>query len=290
MIRLRNLLFEFDLKAPRELEKAKNIVKGLQARGFSYTGAVALAGNISHESGCDPDTTESGGTGAYGLMQWDPGYGRRQALEAFAKYVGQSKSNLNTQLDFMKCELINGYQWKGKPVPGIDKRLVYFKQEDGSFKGLSKEYVRKYDQSIVDGDIATSAAKLMDNVFKPIPGSKPQRVANAIKIDQYIKGKSTQIEPATTTASTKFVNSDFKVFPNPARAGQEITVQVNRDKLPIDSIDLQILKQTGAMVPDSKHHWDNVAQGILKFNAPDQPGTYMIAISKGAALKLVVVD
>ena len=54
MIRLRSLLFEFDLNEPGELEKAKEIVIGLQARGFSYTGAVALAGNISHESGCEP--------------------------------------------------------------------------------------------------------------------------------------------------------------------------------------------------------------------------------------------
>jgi hypothetical protein len=31
---------------------------------------------------------------------------------------------------------------------GIDKKLMYYKQSDGTFKGLSKEYVKKYNRSI----------------------------------------------------------------------------------------------------------------------------------------------
>lgn len=292
MIRLKSLLLEFDLNATGELEKAKEIVKGLQARGFSYTGAVALAGNISHESGCEPDTTEEGGTGGYGLMQWDPGFGRKQALAAFAKHIGKSKSALSTQLDFMKCELINGYLWNNKPVPGIDKALMYYKQEDGSYKGLSKEYVKKYDRSIVPGDIAVSAANLMDNVFKPIAGSKQQRINNALKIDKFIKGK---LQSDTTTAkdtTTKKSNVNYSMYPNPAKPGNMITIKVSADILPIDAIDLDIFSSLGKAI--NKHHWDNVQQGVLKFEAPTEPGTYILKLSTGDSdtdhdLKLMVM-
>ena len=292
MIRLKSLLLEFDLNAPGELEKAKDIVKGLQSRGFSYTGAVALAGNISHESGCDPDTTESGGTGGYGLMQWDPGFGRKQALSAFAKHIGKPKSSLSTQLDFMKCELLNGYLWNGKPVPGIDKALMYYKQRDGSYKGLSKEYVKKYDRSIVSGDIAASAANLMDNVFKPIAGSKQQRIDNALKIDKFIKGKLPA--DATTAKNTNITKSSirYNMYPNPAKPGNMITIKVSADILPLDSVDLTIYTSTGQSV--DQHHWDNVQQGILKFESPTLPGTYILKLSTGDSntdhdLKLMVM-
>jgi len=273
MIRLKSLLFEFDLNAKGELDKAKEIVAGLQARGFSYTGAVALAGNISHESGCEPDTTEEGGTGGYGLCQWDPGYGRKQALTAFAKFIGKPKSSLSTQLDFMKCELINGYLWNGKPVEGIDKKLMYYKQEDGTYKGLSKEYVKKYNASIVNGDIAASAAKLMDNVFKPIAGSRQQRIDNALKIDKYIKGGS------VASADTKSITKKYTTYPNPAKPGDMVTINVSKDILPLDSIDLNIVSIAGRAV--DKHHWDNIEQGLLKFSAPEEPGVYILQLSTG---------
>lgn len=276
MIRLKSLLFEFDLNATGELEKAKEIVTGLQTRGFSYTGAVALAGNISHESGCEPNTTEEGGTGGYGLMQWDPGFGRKQALIAFAKFIGKPKSSLATQLDFMKCELINGYLWNGKPVDGIDKKLMYYKQRDGSYEGLSKEYVKKYNASIVNGDIASSAAKLMDNVFKPIAGSKQQRIDNALKIDKYIKGSSIA---ATDTKST---TKKYTTYPNPAKPGDMITITVSKDILPLTVIDLNVLSMAGRSF--DKHHWDNVEQGILKFPAPETPGVYILQLSTGDTL------
>lgn len=273
MIRLKSLLFEFDLNATGELDKAKDIVKGLQARGFSYTGAVALAGNISHESGCEPDTTEEGGTGGYGLCQWDPGFGRKQALIAFAKFIGKPKSSLSTQLDFMKCELINGYLWNGKPVEGIDKKLMYYKQEDGTYKGLSNEYVKKYKTSIIDSDIAKSAANLMDNVFKPIAGSKQQRIDNALKIDKYISGAS------ASSANTKASAKKYTTYPNPAKAGDMITITVSKDILPLDTIDLNIVRSTGQLI--DKHHWDNVQQGSLKFSAPEEPGVYILQLTTG---------
>jgi len=277
MIRLKSLLFEFDLNETGELDKAKDIVTGLQSRGFSYTGAVALAGNIAHESGCEPNTTEEGGTGGYGLMQWDPGFKRKQALAAFAQFIGKPKSSLSTQLDFMKCELLNGYLWNGKPVEGIDKKLMYYKQEDGTYKGLSNEYVKKYKNSIIDGNIAKSAANLMDNVFKPIAGSKQQRIDNALKIDKYIKGGGETSK--STKSDTKSTAKKYTAFPNPAVVGDMITVTVNKDILPLDSIDLNVVNTAGRVL--DKHHWDNVQQGILKFTAPDEVGIYILQMVTG---------
>jgi len=287
MIRLKRLLFEFDLKEPGELEKAKEIVNGLQARGFSYTGAVALAGNIAHESGCDPDITESGGSGGYGLCQWDPGYGRKQALTAFANFIGKPKSSLTTQLDFMKCELLNGYLWGGTPVPGIDKQLMYYKQADGTYKGLSKEYAKQYDNSIIAGDIAASAGNLMDNVFKPKLGKKQQRISNAIMIDNFIKGN--QISNTTTASSEKLTSSDCRIFPNPIGPNEEVTIIINKDKLPIKSLDVNVLSALARSY--GKHHWDDVQQGILKFDAPEDMGVYVVQLSAGSTsvtLKLLV--
>ena len=284
MIRLKDLLLEYDVETDAELKLAKQIVRGLLNRGFSYTGAVALAGNIAHESGCVPDITEKGGTGGYGLMQWDPGYKRRQALTAFAKHTKTSESSLATQLDFMKCELRNGYIWFGKPVPGIDKSLVYYKQEDGTYSGLSKEYVKKYNKSIVDANIETSTANLMDNVFNPVPGSKQQRIDNALKIHEFING--TQTSTSSTTDTKKLSVTDFTMYPTPADPNAPVSITIDKDKLPIQSIDLDILSAGGRSY--GKHHWDDIQQGILKFNAPPDIGSYIIRLSNGVVLKLMV--
>lgn len=288
MIRLKNLLLEYDLNAEGELDKAKEIVKGLQARGFGYVGAVALAGNISHESGCDPDTIQVGGGGAYGLMQWDPGPKRRQALEAFAKHVGKPKSSLSTQLDFMKCELLNGYVWNGKPVPGIDKALVYYKQLDGSYKGLAKYYVKLYNNNVTN-DIETCTANFMDSIFNPkTRTSKQQRIDNALKIDEYIKSGKTA-DSVTSTDTKKSIT--YTMYPNPAKPNDTITIKVSADALPIETIKLNIYNTTGKEI--DKHQWNAVQQGILKFNGPDISGVYILNLSTGNSaedqtLKLII--
>jgi hypothetical protein len=187
----------------------------------------------------------------------------------------------------MKCELLNGYLWNGKPVDGIDKKLMYYKQRDGSYEGLSNEYVKKYKNSIVEGNISKSAANLMDNVFKPIAGSKQQRIDNALKIDKYINGASAD----TPTADTKVVGKKYATFPNPVKPGDMVTITVNKDILPLDVIDLNIVSIAGRFV--DKHHWDNVQQGILKFSAPEQPGVYILQVETGdstldSTIKLMV--
>lgn len=285
MIRLKSLLFEYDLQTTGELEKAIAIVKGLQARGFSFKGAVALTGNIAHESGCEPDQNEDGGTGAFGLCQWDPGAGRLKALREFAKMVGKPVGSLETQLDFMKCELIDGYMWNGKPVPNINKDLIYIRQLDGSYEGLSNFYVKRYNKAIAAGDLSAVTTALESKIFSPQPGSTEKRVANAKKIHEAMtSGKPTLAATQTKKADTTTSNVvKYKASPNPVAPGNSLTVTVDQSILPLTTVDLAMYSSTGTVVPNSKHHWDNVSKGVLKFTAPEETGIFFIKINTGSS-------
>jgi hypothetical protein len=283
MIRLKSLLFENDLQAPGELDKAIAIVKGLQARGFSYKGAVALTGNIAHESGCEPNQTEINGTGAYGLCQWDPGAGRLKALQEFAKMTNQPVGSLKTQLDFMQCELINGYVWNGKPIPNINKKLIYTVDKAGKILGLANYYVKKYNNCLAKGDLTAVTTEMESKIFSPQPGSTKKRVDNAKKIHDAISSGEKNPAAADTkkpdTVTSNVVK--YKASPNPTTPGGSVTVTVSKDILPLASVDLNILTSTGKSV--DTHHWDSVSQGILKFTAPSAAGTYFLKFSTGDA-------
>jgi hypothetical protein len=103
---------------------------------------------------------------------------------------------------------------------------------------------------------------------------------NARKIDQYIKGGASPAaaEPKTPSSTAK-PGSNYTTYPNPATPNASVSITVNKSILPLAAIDLKIIKTTGAQV--DSHHWDNVQQGILKFNAPSEPGVYMLQLSTG---------
>jgi hypothetical protein len=81
------------------------------------------------------------------------------------------------------------------------------------------------------------------------------------------------------------------MYPNPAKSGNMVTIKISADILPIDSIDLKIYEFSGPLVDE--HQWNNVQQGILKFEAPPKSGTYILKINTGDSsldydLKLIV--
>ena len=88
------------------LGRAKSLVKKLMSRGFNLEESSAIVGNMWIESGFDPTITS--GNGAIGLMQWlnEP---RKSALISFALHLGTSWTDEETQLDFIKVELQDGY-------------------------------------------------------------------------------------------------------------------------------------------------------------------------------------
>ena len=79
------------------------------------------------------------------------------------------------------------------------------------------------------------------------------------------------------------------MFPNPIGTNEEVTIRINQDKLPIKSLDIEILSVTGKSY--STHQWDDIQRGILKFDAPEDPGVYIIKLSTSLnkfGLKLLV--
>ncbi len=99
-----------ELVGQSEKTTGASIVKGLTDRGFSQDEAIAIAGNMGHESaGFQTGIKEYGtapGKGGIGLMQWTGP--RRRALLEFAKRRNGSEeswTDLNTQLDFTAHEL-----------------------------------------------------------------------------------------------------------------------------------------------------------------------------------------
>ena len=209
MIKLRQILLkENDFLEDGELKRGEKIYNGLIARGFDVHGAICLIGNIAHESACDPKRTQDGGLG-YGLCQWDPGRyekGRKQALEAFAAHTKQPISDLNTQLNFIKFELLNGYTWNGKYVPGIkDKKLYLYQQQDGSYKGQTNFLVKQYKKSL-KGNIAETTKNLMINVFRPKSHSSlKKRQKNALKFKKYLDGDIDTPEKKSTTDNNIYI-------------------------------------------------------------------------------------
>lgn len=74
---------------------------GLIERGFSEIHTAGIMGNITYESAYDPGAVEGNGVGL-GLVQWS--YGRRTALESFAKEKGKKVADVGVQLDFLVHE------------------------------------------------------------------------------------------------------------------------------------------------------------------------------------------
>ena len=226
MISLKKILLEaapakkISEQTTENLEAGKQIVNELINRGFNYTSAVALAGNMSVESmenGKWFQPTASDGK-AYGLCQWQGD--RLTALRAYAKYKGTGVSSLATQLDFVKFELVDGYllhptdkdkKLKQQLVPGIPVNLVYIVDKVGKpsiprhFTKASteaKQFERSNKSTIKD---TTSA--LTTNVFRPSDPHVDRRVSNAMAIHNYISnGSSTK--PDT---SSKQIDNTTKV-------------------------------------------------------------------------------
>jgi hypothetical protein len=70
-----------------------------------------------------------------------------------------------------------------------------------------------------------------------------------------------------------------------------ITIKVSDDALPIETIKLNIYTATGKEI--DTHQWNNVQQGILKFEAPSNSGTYILKLSASTSaedqtLKLMI--
>ena len=75
----------------------------LRSAGYNEVATAAAMGNIQHESGFNPSVIEKGSSVGFGLAQWS--YGRRTAMENYAKERGINPSNLDIQIEYLLLEL-----------------------------------------------------------------------------------------------------------------------------------------------------------------------------------------
>lgn len=80
--------------------------QGLRGAGYSEIATAAAMGNIQHESGFDPSTIEGGSGIGFGLVQWS--YGRRTAMENYARSKGKNPSDVGVQIEYLLQELAEG--------------------------------------------------------------------------------------------------------------------------------------------------------------------------------------
>lgn len=82
----------------------------LMGKGLDEVHTAAIMGNMFAESGMDPSTVESGGTGI-GLCQWS--FGRADALRDYASSVDKPWQDVGVQLEFFWSHDIWHTSWSG---------------------------------------------------------------------------------------------------------------------------------------------------------------------------------
>lgn len=88
-------------------------------KGLPHVTICAIMGNITVESGWNPEAIEQGNSIGFGLCQWS--FGRRTQLEAYG-------TTLNHQCEFLWSELTGqnrtetgaDYQWISNPADSVD--------------------------------------------------------------------------------------------------------------------------------------------------------------------------
>ena len=100
------------LQGTTNKQKIWSFFKG---KGFSDAGTAGIIGNLMQESTCNPSAVENDGAGpGHGLAQWTGSrWDGENGLAAYAASKGASWDDLNTQLDFLWEEIVNGGQYLG---------------------------------------------------------------------------------------------------------------------------------------------------------------------------------
>ena len=277
MIRLKHLLTE------NTIETAIYWAKTFQADlELTPEAASAMAANIQHESGFLPHRIQGSGvkTGTmadsgnlgYSWAQWTyPA--RKQAyrdhvLNKFKVDIKKKPAQIIHAYSFLKSEIDN--------YPGFDFD-VFKKSKD--LDAATKDFVTNYEQAVTPMlKHRQELAREILNKIKP-KSKKPG--------DTWKDAVQHVVDMATNIGGTKKLSAtDCTMYPNPATTNGPVSIKINKAKLPIQSIDLAIFSAYGKSY--GKHHWDNIQQGILKFNAPADRGVYVIRLSNDVALKLIV--
>lgn len=190
MISLKTLLVEeVKLLTSTNINKGLFLAQALIKRGFSTIQAAAIVGNFWGESSFNPASVGSGGD--FGLMQW---LGvRKKALAAFAKKRKTSMTDLTTQLDFVKYELLDSY--------------------DGTYAYETRQFQKAMNFGSSSADKAEGFARFCE---RPVPAalkkSLPTRRAIAHQIYNLLIGKKTDRWGRPETSIWYGFNPDTKRY------------------------------------------------------------------------------
>lgn len=125
-----------------------NFLKNLSNYNWSNNSICAILGNMSFESGLNPQLGEVGGSG-YGLVQWTP----KSNLISRAKAIkqGSSYDTMYTQLSVIDYEVKNGIQWiKTTRYPLTFKEFIEDTTHD--IKYLTGAWLCNYERPLDQSD------------------------------------------------------------------------------------------------------------------------------------------
>jgi len=92
---------------------------------------------------------------------------------------------------------------------------------------------------------------------------------NRIFYDTFLKNVTNQTTPQLINVT---------INPSEVAPGEQVTISIGNQHLPLDQVKLSIMSiKFGAQIVKN-HMWNQVKMGILKFNAPESPGTYQLII------------
>lgn len=164
------------------IKKGVNIAKKLVSRGFSNEQSSVIVGNMWAETTLDW-TAGNSVDGPYGLLQWRGD--RLKALKNYATHTGRKISNIDTQLDFVKVELMNDYLHKGKFIPNLPQDI----------KNSPSYESNMFDNAMKADTIQSKAKEFALNVERcgDCGGSIPIRKKSAQVIHDFLSNKKSSI-------------------------------------------------------------------------------------------------
>lgn len=130
-------------------------------KGLPHITICAIMGNITGESGWDPNIVEHGSGIGYGLCQWS--YGRRDQLEAYGTTLQHQCEFLWSELTGENCSVTGAdYQWIANPADSVDNGEGFycgntdFLQGVGSLALLTKAFCYCWERPAYETNHLTS--------------------------------------------------------------------------------------------------------------------------------------
>ena len=196
-----------------KLDRAKSLVDKLMNKGFDLSQSSAMVGNMWIESGFKTDAKS--GNGAIGLMQWLGS--RKTALIKYAEHKNTEWSDENTQLNFIKVELKDGYELS-------DGQIIA--------KGGTYE-VNQFDDAMKGDTIHKKAENFATMVERcgNCDGTLSNRKQSAKKIYDYINGDYKKTNKATTIdkKETKTHSIGSTLYPKSSEGYVNVRKEASRD-------------------------------------------------------------